>query len=85
MDRQKQIIDVFLISNKDVLSKSEIIKTGGISYYYNTEKHVGNTLSRMVRNGVLERVKKGHYSLTGRQNRFFKKDVTEDKNQIDLF
>lgn len=51
MDRQKQILKVF-DSDKDlILSKSEIKEKGSISYYHNTDKHLGETLSRMVKNG----------------------------------
>lgn len=85
MDRQKEIIDVFLKSDKEVLTKQEIIKLGNISYYYNTSFHAGNTLSRMVNNGLLERVKKGSYKLSGRQNKFFKSDVIANPNQTELF
>ena len=85
MDRQREIIEVFRKSEKEVLKKSEIIKEGKICYYYNTEKHVGDTLSRMVRNGLLERVKIGYYKLSGKHKRRFKKDLIENPNQINLF
>jgi len=84
MDRQKEIIKVFNKSEKTVLHKSEIIELGKISYYYNTNKHVGDVLSRMVKNGLLERPKKGYYKLTGRQNKHFNKDFVNDPNQTTL-
>jgi len=63
MNRQKQILAVFENDKDKVLTKQEIIKKSGISYYCNTSKHVGDTLSRMVKNKSLMRVSKGKYKL----------------------
>jgi predicted transcriptional regulator of viral defense system len=80
MERQKQILRVFKGDKDLVLSKSEIIKQGKISYYHNTEKHVGDCLSRLVKNGGLTRVKKGYYKL----GLGLKKQIIEDKDQLNL-
>lgn len=81
MDRQKQILEVFNNDQELILSKQEIIKKGGISYYYNTSKHVGETLSRMVKNRSLKRISKGKYQLGSGQG---SKDFIP-KNQTNLF
>ena len=82
MDRQKQILEVFEGDFDKVLKKSEIIKKGKISYYINTKKWVGETLTRMVRNGSLIRVSHGLYKLN--RHRIPKKDEVPE-NQIELF
>jgi hypothetical protein len=85
MDRQKEILDVFSDDIEQVLSKSEIIEKGGISYYHSTKKHVGFTLCRMVANGTLIRVKKGHYKRGGAYPRYKNEIITPNKNQTKLF
>lgn len=64
MERQKQILEVFN-DTQEILSKKAIKEKTGISYYYNTDKHLGDILGRMVNNGLLERVKKGYFKWTG--------------------
>jgi len=80
MDRQKQILKVFDGDKEKILTKSEIKDIGGISYYYNTDKHLGETLSRMVKNRNLIRVKKGSYKL-GSGNKM----IIQPKNQTNIF
>lgn len=85
MDRQAQIIEIFKDSVKDVLTKKEIIDLGKISYYHNTKKYVGETLSRMVKNGLIERVKIGSYKRTHRTVSNNGKIIIENPNQKQLF
>ena len=83
MNRQAEILETF--PNKEtILSKKEIIERGQIRYYFNTEKHVGDTLSRMVKNGLLVRVKKGYYKLN-KSTPNHGRPVQEIENQIELF
>jgi len=78
MDRQKEILQVFNMDFDLVLTKKEIIENGKIGYYHNTQKHVGEVLSRMVKNGSLKRVKKGSYSLgSGLKKQEIDKNQTE--------
>lgn len=84
MDRQKQILAVFT-DKEQTLSKSEIIEKGDISYYHNTSKHVGHTLTRMVKNGTLIRVKKGHYKRGGAFPKHKNLIIQPNKNQTKLF
>lgn len=41
----------------------EIYKNVSFSYYYNANKYVGEILSRMIKSGHVERVKKGVFKL----------------------
>jgi len=84
MNRQRKIIEVFNNDRDKILSKKDIIQLSGIDYYHNTEKHVGNVLSRMVRNGLICRVKKGYYKL-GLLKRKIKNDDIDNPNQTELF
>lgn len=79
MDRQKEILQVFNGDKGKVLSKSVIKEIGGISYYHNTDKHLGDTLTRMVKNGSLKRVSRGKYQLGSG-----KKMIVQPKNQMKL-
>ena len=64
MERQVEVLKVF-IDTEEVLSKKQIKEMTGISYYYNTDKHLGDVLSRMVKNGLLIRVRKGYFKWSG--------------------
>ena len=83
MNRQAEILATFPDA-ETILSKSEIIEKGQISYYFNTSKHVGHTLSRMVKNGLLIRVKKGYYK-RGKSTPKHGRPVEQIKKQIELF
>tara|TARA_R100000781_G_scaffold113591_1_gene82413 strand:+ start:13414 stop:13674 length:261 start_codon:yes stop_codon:yes gene_type:complete len=84
MERQVEILKVFK-DTEEVLSKKEIKERSGISYYYNTDKHLGDILSRMVNNGLLVRPKKGHYKWSGRTTpNHLNKDVIQPKEQQKL-
>lgn len=84
MDRQKEVLNAF--KEGEVLSKNQIKERSGISYYYNTDKHLGDVLSRMVKNGLLIRIKKGYYQWLGRTVPNHKaKEIIQPKNQTKLF
>lgn len=78
--RQIQILKTFKENKDIILSKSEIKKLSGISYYNNTDKYLGDCLSRMVKNGMLKRISKGKYKLGSGNKR-----ITQPKNQTKLF
>ena len=84
MNRQAEILETFP-DKETILSKKEIIERGQIRYYFNTEKHVGHTLSRMVNNGLLVRVKKGYYKRGSPHPKHGRKIQQPDENQIELF
>ncbi len=80
-ERQQQIIAVFKGDKSLVLSKRAIITRGEIGYFRNTGKHVGDTLTRLINNGLLKRPKRGYYQL-GLKN---KRPAPVDPKQTDLF
>jgi predicted transcriptional regulator of viral defense system len=62
-------------------TKAEILENVPFGYYHNGMKHLGDILTRMVQNGLLERVKKGVY----RNLRNTKIKETINPSQTDLF
>lgn len=77
-DKQKIIFD-FVRENGSITKKTAVDKIGG-SYFINASKHVGDVLSRMVKSGLLKRVKNGVFELGVRTNK-----NTVNENQLDLF
>lgn len=56
--KQKAIIDYIGDGEK---KRSQIVNKFDAWYYYNSNKHIGEILARMVEKGILVRVKKGVY------------------------
>mgnify|MGYP003451038764 CR=1 FL=1 len=69
-DHQSQIIKY--LSTVESATKKEIYDNVKFGYYHNWEKHLGDTLSRMVNRGFIFRVKKGLFSLTIPKERIIK-------------
>lgn len=59
---QKEIFD-FIRSKGGEAVFSDIVAEFGSNYFLHAEKYVGQSLSRMVKAGILVRVKKGVYAL----------------------
>ena len=68
MTNRQLIIKAFSGDYEKELTKKQIKEITGISYYHNTDKHLGDVLSRMVKSKILKRVKKGVYSLYSSSN-----------------
>jgi hypothetical protein len=75
-EHQKTIID-FAKKNNDTITKKQALEL--IFYYCNASKHVGDILSRMVKNNLLIRVKNETFKI-GSQS----KKIDEIKNQINI-
>jgi predicted transcriptional regulator of viral defense system len=69
------------LHGKGEQTKAEIMKNVSIHYYANSGKHFGDVLSRMVKNGTLERVSKGKYKIKTVNN---VRQIVDPK-QISLF
>lgn len=78
---QKKII-AFAMQNNRHITKKQAVELLGHCYYCNPSFHVGNTLSRMVKSGILARVKPGHFRLLQCPQGM---PVTVDPNQLMLF
>lgn len=63
MNNRVRILRLFNGDFTLVLHKQAIIKKGRIAYFNNTDKYVGDILTRLVRSGRLIRIKRGYYML----------------------
>lgn len=66
-DNQRKIFD-FIRAKGGTAVLSDIVAEFGANYFLHPEKYVGDSLSRMVKAGLLIRVKKGVYAIgTGKK------------------
>lgn len=63
-DKQRKIVE-FARSNNNQITKKQACTL--IPFYHNTQKHVGDILTRMVRSNMLKRIKNGLYELSSGQ------------------
>lgn len=61
---QRKIVE-FARQNNNQITKKQACEL--IKYYHNTQKHVGDVLTRMVRANMLKRIKNGLYELSSGQ------------------
>jgi len=83
--KMKEILRLF---HKDQeLTKAVIVQNCGLEYYHNAEKYIGETLSRMVKSGLLERVKPGVFKLgkPEAKNRKSRVPSVDDGKNLNLF
>lgn len=62
MTREQKEITRFVLQNGGTATKQQIVKALD-SYYCNGEKHIGDRLSRMVKAGLIKRVKNGVFEI----------------------
>jgi hypothetical protein len=67
LSNKRKLIIEFCLANSNEITKGQAFSVIGHTYYYNGDKHTGDVLSRMVKAGILERVKKGNYKLCRRK------------------
>lgn len=79
--KQKEVSQYLLTVENATLH--DIYKNVSFSYYCNEMKHLGNLLSRMVKNGTIERVKKGVFKIAKGKINTTKQIV--NPNQTTLF
>lgn len=61
------------------MTKKRAISLIGNFYYCNASKHVGDVLTRMVKSGLLRRVKRGRYAIG---NGYRKDPIAENQTSI---
>lgn len=59
-DKRKELLN---LARQGQFTKKQAVEIVGGSYYCNASFHVGNILSRMVKAGMLRRVKNGVFEL----------------------
>lgn len=63
MTAKQNTIMRFANANGGKITKSQAVDLIGYTYYCNSEQHVGAILSRMVKHGLLNRVKPGRFEI----------------------
>lgn len=63
-DKQIKIVEFARLNNNQITKKQACAL---IPFYHNTQKHVGDILTRMVRSNMLKRIKNGLYELSSGQ------------------
>ncbi len=84
MNKQLEILK--FVHKNGRTTKQEIMDRMPWGYYCNGPKHFGDMISRMVKNGMLIRVKRGTYEYN--ENRTVSNGpskIEKDKNQTELF
>ena len=77
--RHQQTIIHFARSNDNKITKQQACEL--IPFYHNTAKHVGDILSRMVKNKMLIRVKNGSFELNlGQRDNFIQTRIEVSDN-----
>lgn len=66
-------------------TKKELVKAFSKYYFVNAPKHIGNIVMRMVKNGSLIRLKRGHYKINPDQKYLIKAATPTDPNQLSIF
>lgn len=61
MSRQQSILAALDKEQGGTITKKKLLEIFGHWYYHNAAFHLGNVLGRMVKAGILERVKPGVY------------------------
>ena len=77
-DKQHQVLKY--LSTVESATLKDIYNNVKFGYYHNWNKHLGELLSRMVKRGFIERVKKGTFRKL--RNQSF---IEVEKNQTSLF
>ncbi len=85
MTTYKQKLIYQFIKSKGEASLQDIASAMPWAYYYNQNKHFGDVLSRMVRIGLIERIKPGVFKLS---SRYYNKSPTLNipyPQQLEMF
>jgi len=80
-EKQKEILE--FLSKVPSATLNEIYTNVSFGYYHNAHKHLGEVMSRLVKSGKVERLKKGTFkfvSFAGKKNA-----IPNTDNQTSLF
>lgn len=80
MNKQSEILQ--LLYDGQPKYKKELNSLVSFGYYHNGDKHFGDVLSRMVKNGSLIRLSKGVYKISGKE--VTRKKIKDSINQTKL-
>jgi len=80
MSSQKQTAILRYIADGEK-TKKQIVNRFGAWHYRNSNKYIGEILTRMVRKGLLVRVEKGLY----KRKHFERVEAENEREQISLF
>ena len=81
MTRQQEVLNY--LSTVPHATLDEIYRKVSFSYYHNENKHLGALISRMIKNGTVERIKPGLFKFKQFNRKCSR--TAEPKNQIKLF
>lgn len=82
MSAQQKIIIRAANANGGKITKSQAVDLIGHTYYYNSDQHVGAILSRMVKSGLLKRIRPGVFEIgSGKKS----VSVTQETKEPTLF
>lgn len=79
--KQKEILRLFHPGIE--ITKQTTVQNCGMIYYHNAEKYIGEILSRMVTDGIIDRVRPGVFVLPDKPK--VKTKAAEDDKQMELF
>lgn len=82
MTRNQTTIIDFAKENQGSITKKQAVKLLDKFYYSNGAFHIGNSLSAMVKLGILERVKRGEFKLLQEP---ISKPIKVSENQLNIF
>lgn len=63
MTRSQKIVTDFAKDNGGFITKKQAVELLEKHYYCNGAFHIGESLSKMVKSGILERIKRGEFKL----------------------
>lgn len=69
-DQRAQILELIRTCGTSTITTAEAIQHAGGAYYCNASFHIGQILTRLVKNGQLVRVNRGIYAINTKKYSF---------------
>ncbi len=83
MDKRHEVLKY--LQTVESATVANVYQNVPFGYYHNGHKYIGEILSRMVKHGMVERVKKGTYKFIRSTKPNQRRYTIENSNQIKLF